>query len=96
MKKIFLLLYLCVILSNIAISQNIMDVKQYSFRSLTYNDTRSFRIALPASVYPNVKYNVLFVLDADYTFDAKYGFRDYRGGGRSSGRETNSRLFTDL
>ena len=22
---------------------------------------------------------------ADYTFDAKYGFRDYRGGGRSSG-----------
>ena len=69
MKKIFLLLYLCVILSNIAISQNIMDVKQYSFRSLTYNDTRSFRIALPASVYPNVKYNVLFVLDADYTFD---------------------------
>lgn len=69
MKKIFLLLYLCVILSNIAISQNIMDVKQYSFRSLTYNDTRSFRIALPASAYPNVKYNVLFVLDADYTFD---------------------------
>jgi chorismate synthase len=26
---------------------------------------------------------------ADYTFDAKYGFRDYRGGGRSSGRETS-------
>ena len=25
---------------------------------------------------------------AEYTFDAKYGFRDYRGGGRSSGRET--------
>ena len=25
---------------------------------------------------------------ADYTFDEKYGFRDYRGGGRSSGRET--------
>lgn len=23
---------------------------------------------------------------ADYTFDVKYGFRDYRGGGRSSGR----------
>lgn len=22
---------------------------------------------------------------ADYTFDQKYGFRDYRGGGRSSG-----------
>lgn len=29
---------------------------------------------------------------ADLTFDAKYGFRDYRGGGRSSGRETVSRV----
>lgn len=29
---------------------------------------------------------------ADYTFDMKYGFRDYRGGGRSSGRETIGRV----
>ncbi|MCM1497608.1 MAG: chorismate synthase [Clostridium sp.] len=29
---------------------------------------------------------------ADYTFDAKYGFRDYRGGGRSSARETIARV----
>lgn len=29
---------------------------------------------------------------ADYTFDKKYGFRDYRGGGRSSARETASRV----
>lgn len=29
---------------------------------------------------------------ADYTFDEKYGFRDYRGGGRSSGRETMGRV----
>lgn len=29
---------------------------------------------------------------ADYTYDEKYGFRDYRGGGRSSGRETISRV----
>jgi len=29
---------------------------------------------------------------ADYGFDSKYGFRDYRGGGRSSGRETASRV----
>ena len=29
---------------------------------------------------------------ADYTFDAKYGFRDYTGGGRSSGRETAARV----
>ncbi|MCU0677339.1 MAG: chorismate synthase [Myxococcota bacterium] len=28
---------------------------------------------------------------ADYTFDAKYGVRDYRGGGRSSARETVAR-----
>lgn len=29
---------------------------------------------------------------ADYTYDRKYGFRDYRGGGRSSGRETIGRV----
>ena len=29
---------------------------------------------------------------ADYTFDEKYGIRDYRGGGRSSGRETIGRV----
>lgn len=29
---------------------------------------------------------------ADYTYDAKYGVRDYRGGGRSSGRETIARV----
>lgn len=29
---------------------------------------------------------------ADYTFDRKYGFRDYRGGGRSSARETAARV----
>ena len=29
---------------------------------------------------------------ADYTYDKKYGFRDYRGGGRSSARETACRV----
>ena len=29
---------------------------------------------------------------ADFGYDAKYGFRDYRGGGRSSGRETAGRV----
>lgn len=29
---------------------------------------------------------------ADYTYDAKYGFRDWRGGGRSSARETAARV----
>src|SRR5438094_6328951 len=29
---------------------------------------------------------------ADYTYEAKYGLRDYRGGGRSSARETATRV----
>lgn len=29
---------------------------------------------------------------ADYTYEQKYGYRDYRGGGRSSARETVSRV----
>jgi chorismate synthase len=29
---------------------------------------------------------------ADYTYQQKYGFRDYRGGGRSSARETAMRV----
>lgn len=29
---------------------------------------------------------------ADYTYDVKYGIRDYRGGGRTSARETASRV----
>ena len=29
---------------------------------------------------------------ADFTYDAKYGLRDYRGGGRSSARETAARV----
>lgn len=29
---------------------------------------------------------------ADFSFDARYGFRDYRGGGRSSARETTVRV----
>ena len=34
---------------------------------------------------------------ADYAYDAKYGIRDYRGGGRSSARETAARIdFQDL
>ena len=28
----------------------------------------------------------------DYVYDQKYGIRDYRGGGRSSARETASRV----
>lgn len=41
--------------------------------------------------YSNIA-NVYRPGHADYTFDSKYGIRDYRGGGRSSGRETLSRV----
>ena len=36
--------------------------------------------------------NVYRPSHADYTYDAKYGFRDWRGGGRSSARETACRV----
>lgn len=68
MKNI-LLYILCSLICNTAISQNIMNVEQHSFKSTTYNKTRSFRVAVPASAYRNIKYNILFVLDADYAFD---------------------------
>ena len=44
------------------------------------------------SDYDNLK-EVYRPSHADYTYDAKYGIRDHRGGGRSSARETASRVF---
>lgn len=41
--------------------------------------------------YDNMK-NVYRPSHADYTYDAKYGTRDHRGGGRSSARETIARV----
>lgn len=41
--------------------------------------------------YSNVK-NTYRPSHADYVYDQKYGFRDYRGGGRSSARETAIRV----
>lgn len=41
--------------------------------------------------YSNIK-DLYRPSHADYTYDAKYGFRDYRGGGRSSARETACRV----
>lgn len=41
--------------------------------------------------YAHIK-NVYRPSHADYTYDKKYGHRDYRGGGRSSARETASRV----
>lgn len=44
-----------------------------------------------SSDYGNVK-DAFRPSHADYTYTAKYGFRDYRGGGRSSARETACRV----
>lgn len=41
--------------------------------------------------YSNIK-DVFRPSHADYTYQSKYGVRDYRGGGRSSARETISRV----
>lgn len=41
--------------------------------------------------YNNLK-NIYRPSHADYTYEMKYGIRDYRGGGRSSARETISRV----
>ena len=44
-----------------------------------------------SSAYDNIK-DVFRPGHADYTYFAKYGIRDYRGGGRASGRETAARV----
>lgn len=44
-----------------------------------------------SSDYSNIA-NIYRPNHADYTYDAKYGFRDYRGGGRASARETIARV----
>ena len=41
--------------------------------------------------YSNIK-DTFRPAHADYTYTQKYGFRDYRGGGRSSARETAMRV----
>jgi chorismate synthase len=41
--------------------------------------------------YSNIK-DTFRPAHADYTYNQKYGFRDYRGGGRSSARETATRV----
>ena len=44
-----------------------------------------------SSDYSNIK-DTFRPGHADYSYTEKYGFRDYRGGGRSSGRETAARV----
>ncbi|SDS07256.1 chorismate synthase [Paenibacillaceae bacterium GAS479] len=43
------------------------------------------------SAYDDIK-NLYRPGHADFTYDQKYGFRDYRGSGRASGRETAGRV----
>lgn len=43
--------------------------------------------------YSSIK-NIYRPGHADYTYEKKYGIRDYRGGGRSSGRETVARVIS--
>jgi chorismate synthase len=50
-----------------------------------------FNTDAKSSHYDNIK-TLYRPGHADYTWDAKYGFRDYRGGGRSSARETIGRV----
>ena len=44
-----------------------------------------------SSHYDNIK-DLYRPGHADYSWDVKYGFRDHRGGGRSSARETIGRV----
>lgn len=48
-------------------------------------------VDVDSSAYEEIK-DLLRPGHADYGYMAKYGFRDYRGGGRSSGRETVGRV----
>ena len=44
-----------------------------------------------SSSYDNLK-NLYRPSHADFTYEARYGYRDYRGGGRASNRETTARV----
>ena len=70
------------ILSGVLESTTLGSPIAYSIRNQDYKP----------SDYDNLK-NVYRPSHADYTYDQKYGIRDYRGGGRSSARETAARVF---
>lgn len=64
------------------------------FDGLTTGTPIAFKIANTdhhSADYSNVA-NTYRPCHADYTYDAKYGHRDYRGGGRASARETAVRV----
>ncbi|HLS11318.1 MAG TPA: chorismate synthase [Flavobacteriaceae bacterium] len=64
------------------------------FNGVTTGTPISFTIAntnAKSKDYSHLK-NTYRPSHADYTYDAKYGIRDYRGGGRASARETAARV----
>ena len=74
------------------------DNEQVAERVMDSNDQEKERgITILAKntavMFNGVKINIVDTPGhADFGFDSKYGFRDYRGGGRSSGRETIGRV----
>lgn len=68
MKNLFLL-YVLIISFTKTVAQNFMETKQITINSDIYGTTRSFRLALPEGMPSDTKYNLIFVLDANYIFD---------------------------
>src|SRR5690625_6857399 len=68
------------------------------FNGVTTGTPISFTIAntnAKSKDYSHLK-NTYRPSHADYTYDAKYGIRDYRGGGRASARETAARVVAEI
>ncbi|MCM1040850.1 MAG: alpha/beta hydrolase-fold protein [Bacteroides sp.] len=60
---------LSVLLPFIVPAQNLSHTRTYVFHSKVYGKERSFRISVPSNAPTGVKFNLLYVLDADYLFD---------------------------
>lgn len=74
--------------------QDLPEILSGTFEGKTTGTPISIMIRNTSQIskdYSNIA-NIYRPGHADYTFDAKYGIRDYRGGGRSSGRETIGRV----
>ncbi len=67
MKKTLIILYL--LFPYMLFAQSNMEVRNETIYSEAFAQERSFRIAMPKNMQSDTKYNLLFVLDADYVFD---------------------------
>ncbi len=73
---------------------DIVNIQSGVFEGITTGTPIGFSIANTdhrSNDYSKIK-DVFRPGHADFSFNAKFGMRDYRGGGRSSGRETVSRV----